>query len=102
MSVEGGLSLGGALGKEILKENVGLLALSPSGLKEAAQDAVVFQSLVGTGALDNSAHDDDGAQTSLGLIVGRGDMGTSKTGEEEFLLVAQEALTKGLASRMAQ
>jgi len=42
------------------------------------------------------------AQTSLGLIVGRGDVGPAKAGEEEFLFLAQEALAKALGAEMAQ
>ena len=96
MSVEGGLSLRGVFGKEILKEEVGLLALSPSGLEEAAQDVVVFQSLIRTGALDHPAHDHHRAQTALGQVIGGRDLRAAKAGEQEFLFLAQQALAKAL------
>jgi hypothetical protein len=63
---------------------------------------MIFQPLVGTGTLDDPAQDHHGTQTAIRLIVGGRDLGTSKAGEEEFLLLAQEALAKGLGSRMAQ
>ena len=102
VAVEGRLGLGRVCGEEVQEETMRFLALASGSFKEAAQDGMVFQALVGTGSLDDFAHDDHGAEAALGLIVGRRDMGASKAGEEEFLLVAQEALTKGLASRMAQ
>ena len=37
------------------------------GFKEAAQDAVVFHALVGTGSLDDPAHDDHRTQNAIGL-----------------------------------
>jgi len=58
---------------------VGLFALSAGGFKEAAQDAVVLQTLAGTRAVDDFAPDDDRAQTALGLMVGRGDVGAAET-----------------------
>jgi len=70
---------------------VGLFALSAGGFKQAAQDAVVLQTLAGTRAVDDFAQDDDRAQTALGLIVGRGDVGAAETGEEVLLLRAHEA-----------
>ena len=88
MSVEGGLSPRGVFGKEILKAEVNLFALSPGGLKEAAQDAVVFQALVGAGTLNHPAHDHHGAQTALGQVVGGRDLRAAKAGEQEFLFLA--------------
>jgi len=86
--VEGGLSLWGVFGKEILKAEVNLFALSPGGLKEAAQDAVVFQALVGAGTLNHPAHDHHGAQTALGQLVGGRELRAAKAGEQEFLFLA--------------
>jgi len=62
--------LDGVLGEEIQEETMGLFALAPGRFHEAAQDTVVFQPLARTGALDASAHDDDGAQTALGFRAG--------------------------------
>ena len=70
---------------------VGLFTLSAGGFKQVAQDAVVLQTLAGTCAVDDFAQDDDRAQTALGQIVGRGDVGAAETGEEVLLLRAHEA-----------
>ena len=102
MSVEGGLSLGGGVGKEILKEAVNLFTLPSGGLQEAAQDAVVFQALVGAGALNHSAHDHHGAQTALGQVIGGRNLWVAETGEEEFLFLARKPLAKALGSGIAQ
>lgn len=66
------MSRGGAQSKEILEELMDCVALGLGRLKEAAQDAVVSHSRVGTSALNDSAHDHRGAQTPPGLGVGRG------------------------------
>ena len=81
---------------------MGFSALAARGFKEAAQDAVVFQALGGAGALDDAAHDDDGPQAALGLVVGRRDAGAAEAGEEEFLFLAQKALTKVFGPWVAQ
>jgi len=74
---------------------VRLLTLVPGGFEEAAQDTVVFQPLIGAGPLDHAAQDDQRAQTALGLIIGRWDVGVAKAG-------AQEALAEALGPGMAQ
>ena len=51
MTIES-LGLGGVFGEEFAEESVGLLALAACGLKEAAQDTVVLQSLGGAGAVN--------------------------------------------------
>jgi hypothetical protein len=79
-----------------------LFALAPGGFKEAAQDAVIFEAFVGAGALNDSAHDDHGTQTAFCLIVGGRDVGASEAGQEQCLFLAQETLSKGLGSWMAQ
>jgi hypothetical protein len=84
------------------KELVGLPALAAGGFKEAAQDAVVFQSVNRTGTLDDSAHDHHGAQTTLGLVVGGRNPGAVEAGEEELLFLAPQALAKGLGAGVAQ
>jgi hypothetical protein len=45
-----------------------------------------FQPLGGAGALDDAAHEHHWPQTALGLIVGRGHVGTLEAGEVEFPL----------------
>ena len=75
----------GVLGEEIQEETMGLFALAPGRFHEAAQDTVVFQPLARTGALDDSAHDGHGAQTSSGLTLGQGNLAPSKAGEEALL-----------------
>ena len=102
ISVERSLGVNGGFGEEVQEEVLGFFALAASGFEEAAQDAMVFQTFVGARALDDPAHDDHGAQTALGLIVGRGDVGTAKAGEEKFLFLAQETLAKALGAGMAQ
>lgn len=59
-------------------------ALASGGFKEAAEDGVVFQSLVRASALDDPAHDDDGAQAPFGLIIGGGYSGVAEAGEEDL------------------
>jgi len=102
VTIEGGLGLGGVLGEEREEERVGRLALPACGLKEAAQDAVILQSLGGAGAMDDFVQDHHRAQTALGLIVGGRDVGVAEAGEEVRLLGAQQPLTKGLRLGVAQ
>ena len=81
---------------------VGFFALALGCFNKAAQDTVIFQAFVGTGALDNPTHDDDGAHAALGLAVGWRHLGAAETSEEEFLFLAQETFSKALGSGMAQ
>jgi hypothetical protein len=74
-SIESGPPLNRGFCEEFQGDKMGLFTLAPSGFKEAAQDAEVFQPFVGTGALDNPAHGHHRAQTTLRLIVGRRDVG---------------------------
>lgn len=75
VAVESRLCVGGSLGKEIEQEEVRFPALSFGRLEEAADNAVVFQTFLRAGALDDFAHDDHRAQTLFGLVIGRGDPG---------------------------
>jgi hypothetical protein len=50
--------LGGVQGQKILKEAVRFPALTSGGFKEAADDAVILETIGGTGALDDSAHNE--------------------------------------------
>ena len=101
IAVKGGLCLRRVFGEAVQEEVVGLFALAAGGFKPAAQDAVVLQTLAGTRAVDDFAQDDDRAQTALGLIVGRGDVGAAETGEEVLLLRAHEAFAERLGFGMA-
>jgi hypothetical protein len=74
--------LNGVFGKEVVEEEVDLFALPFGGLKEAAQDAMIFQALLGTGALDSAALDHHRTQGTLGQVVGGRYVGVSETGEE--------------------
>ena len=71
MPIERRLSLRGRFGEQNQKELVRFFALAASGLKEAAQHAVVLQALVGAGTLNDFSHNDQRAQAALGLVVGR-------------------------------
>ena len=101
-AIESGLGLGGVQGQKILKEAVRDFSLALSGFKEAAEDAVILETFGRAGALDDFAHDDHGAQTPLGLIVGGRDVGTAEAGEEEILFGAGQAFAKGFGSGVAQ
>ena len=61
------------------------LALSASGFKQAAQDTMILQAFGRASALDDFAHDDERAQTALGLIISGRHFGALKAGEEVFL-----------------
>jgi len=80
--IERRLGLGGGFGEEIQKEEARLFSLTAGRLKEAAQDAVVFQSPVRAGAVDDFAHNDHRTQTALGLIVSRGHLWMAKGSDE--------------------
>jgi hypothetical protein len=96
------LGLGSVFGEKIEKEEVWFFALASGGFKEAAQDGVVFQSLVGASALDDPAHDDDGAQAPFGLIIGGGYSGVAEAGEEEFLFRTKQAQAQLLSYGITQ
>jgi len=57
-------------GEEGLEEAERFFALAAGGFKQAAQDAVILQSVLAAGSLDDFAHDDHGPQAALGLVVG--------------------------------
>ena len=57
VAIESGLGLGGVQGQKILKKAAKFFPWALSGLKEAAQDAVVLQVLIGASALEDFAHD---------------------------------------------
>src|ERR1051325_1707106 len=101
-AIERRLGLGGGFGEEIQKELARLFSLTAGGLKEAAQDAVVFLSLVRAGAVDDFAHDDHRTQTALGLIVSRGHLGMAKASEEVLLFRPPQALAKSFGPLMVQ
>lgn len=101
-SVESGLGLGGGLGEEDQEELVRLLALRAGGLKEAAQDAMILQAAGRAGALDHFAHDDHGAQTALGLVIGGWDARMAEASEEMLLFRAGQALAEGVGPGGAQ
>ena len=100
-AIKSGLSFRGVFGKQVHEELVGFFALAACGFKQAAQDAVIFQSFLRAGAVDDFAHDDDRAQTALGLIIGGRDVGPAEAGEELLLLRAGEAFAEGLGFGVA-
>ena len=71
-AIERGLGLSGVFGKYVEEEPLGFLALAAGGFKQAAQDAVIFQSFVGAGAVDDFAHDDHRPETGLAFCSWRG------------------------------
>ncbi len=79
-----------------------LFALSACGFKQAAQDTVVLQSLIRARALDDLTHDDHGAQTALGLVVGGRDVGPSEASKEVLLLRSQQAFAEGFGFGITQ
>ena len=96
-----GLCLVRVFGKEGQEEIERLDSLPAGGFLQAAQDAVIFQPARSAGAVDDFAQNDDRAQTALGLVIGRGYLGSTEAGEEVFLLRAQEALaSSGVCSTM--
>ena len=101
-AIESRLSLDGRFGEEVQEELVRFVALAACGFKEAAQDAVVLQALIGASALDDFAHEDHRAQTALSLIVGGRDVGPAKASEEEFLFGAQQTFAEGFGLRVAE
>src|SRR4029077_109258 len=100
--IERRLGLDSGFGEESQKELARLLTLTASGLKETAQHTVVFQPLVGAGAVDDFAHDDDGTQAALGLIVRRGHLRMAKASEEVFLFGAEQTLAKSFGPLIVQ
>jgi len=82
-AIENRLSLDGSFGEEVQEELVRLVALAACGFKQAVQDAVVLQALIGASALDDFAHEDHRAQTALSSIVGGRDIGSAKAGKEQ-------------------
>ena len=55
-ALESRLSLDGSFGEEVQEELVRLVALAACGFKQAVQDAVVFQALIGASALGTRTH----------------------------------------------
>jgi hypothetical protein len=64
----------------VLQEVVRLASLAFGSFEEAAEDAVVFQAFVGAGEVNDFAHDDDGSQTALGLVIGWRHPGAARAG----------------------
>ena len=102
VAIESGLGLGGVVGEEVEEEVLGFLALATSGFKKASQDGVIFQSFRGASGLDDLAHDDDGSEAALGLVIGGRNIGTAEAGEEVVLFRTEEALAKSLWFGMAE
>lgn len=100
-AVQGFLSLHGAFGEQLPEEVVWLFALTAGRFVQAAQDAVIFQTFGGSGAVYDFAHDHHGSQAALGLIIGWRDAGATKAGKEVLLFRSQQALAKGLGLWMA-
>jgi hypothetical protein len=71
MPIERRLSLRRGFSEQSQEELMGLFALPAGSLKQAAQHAMVLQALIGACALDDFSHDDQRAQATLGLVVGR-------------------------------
>ena len=82
------VSVLGVLGKDRLKSLAHFLSLPFGGFHQAAQHAVVFQSFIGAGAVNDVAHDDHGAQAALGVVVCGRNMRMLEASEEEILLLA--------------
>jgi hypothetical protein len=61
-SIESGLRLRGVFGEKLQEEQVWFLALAAGGFKQAAQDAVVLQSFLRAGALDDFAQNKGSTQ----------------------------------------
>jgi len=68
-AVEGSLGSSCRLGQQREEELVRFVALTAGGFKEAAQHAVVLQTLTGAGTLNDFSHDDQRTQAAFGLIV---------------------------------
>ena len=79
------MGLGGGFGEEIQKEEARLFSLPAGRLKEAAQDAVIFQSLVRAGAVDDFAHDGHQTQTTTNQWSMAGSHQPSEKAEALFL-----------------
>src|SRR2546425_2480932 len=102
LAIKSGSGLSGVFVKEVLKEVVRLFALAAGGLLEAVQHALIFQPFGPAGALENFAHDDQGAQAAFGLIVSRGHVFVAQEGEHLLLFGSHEPLTKVLGRFIAQ
>ena len=96
------MGVSGLFGKEIQKEEMHLLALALGGFDQTADDAVILQSFLGTGSLNNVAHDHNRPKTALGQVVGGRNVGMLETGEETILFLVQESLAKAFGSDRAQ
>ena len=71
------------------------------GLLEAVEHALIFQPFGATGALENFAHDDQGAQAAFGLVVGRRHVWVAQEGEHVFLFGSEQPLTNRSAVNCA-
>ena len=96
-AIESRLSLGGCLGEEVQEELVGLFPLAACSFKQAAQHAMVFQAVNRASALNHFAHDDDGSQASLSLVIGGRNIGATEAGEEVFLLGTEQAFAESFS-----
>lgn len=72
-------------------------ALSSGGLHKAGEDAVGFQSALGSSSEAYLAEDDQVPERLLCMIVGRGNAGTAEEGKEEFLFGSCEIAPEGLS-----
>ena len=75
--------------------------MAAGGLDERVQDVVVFQAHLAARAQQDFAVDHNGAQTLLGVVVGRRDVGFAQAGKAERLFGAQQALPKRFDRRPA-
>src|SRR5881628_2338201 len=101
LPIESGLGLGGAFVKKVLEKPVGLFALAAGRLLEAVENALIFQPFRPAGALENFAHDDQGAQAALGLIVSRRHAVVAQKGEHLLLFGSYQPLTEVLCRWIA-